>query len=175
MRTFKKFGGEQIYDVGEYLRNYIKQNPNIVIMVGCDSLQLRKKTQYAISVCLRHPGNGVHVIFYRETVDKIKDFWTRLWGEVERSLEIAEYLETELNGHYKRFEMNELKNLGFETHQNKLIDIHLDINSVPGLNKKNKSNQLYQASTSYLKGMGYRVYAKPDSPAATYSADLLCR
>ncbi len=38
---------------------------------------------------LRFHRNGAQVIYRRERAPKVNDLWTRLWGEVERSLAVA--------------------------------------------------------------------------------------
>ena len=67
----------------------------------------------------------------------------------------------------------------------KLIDLHLDFNPVEerrvkkanGVEgesvAKNKSNLSYKIYVPMLRGMGYRVFAKPSATAATSAADLL--
>ena len=48
---FKKFGGERIPDVIEYIKDYIKENPKVTISLGCDSVQRRRKTIYSCNSC----------------------------------------------------------------------------------------------------------------------------
>ena len=60
----------------------------------------------------------------------------------------------------------------------KLVDIHVDFNPFEGtINErgvsKNKSNLAYRAYVPWLRGMNYRVYAKPLAWGATSAADLL--
>lgn len=62
----------------------------------------------------------------------------------------------------------------------KLVDIHIDFNPFEGTMNargmsKNKSNAAYNAYVPWMKGMGYRVYVKPDAAASTSAADLLCQ
>jgi len=38
---FKRFGGEYIPDIVEYLKEYLEKDPNTTITVGCDSIQKR--------------------------------------------------------------------------------------------------------------------------------------
>ena len=49
---FKKFGGEKIPDVIEYLLDITNKEPDSTISVGCDSIQVRRKTLYAITIML---------------------------------------------------------------------------------------------------------------------------
>jgi predicted RNase H-related nuclease YkuK (DUF458 family) len=179
MKDYKKFGGELIGDLGEYARNYISKNPDVVLCVGTDSKQLRKRTLYATAICFQHPGKGVHVVFKRENFPKIRDMFTRLWKEGELSLAVSEYLEGELKGVYNRKLTNPERDRGLELVSGmKLADIHLDFNP----SKNHKSNMVYEAAVGMIKGYGYRVYTKqdpesdvPNAWGATCAADLLCK
>jgi predicted RNase H-related nuclease YkuK (DUF458 family) len=58
------------------------------------------------------------------------------------------------------------------------VDIHVDFNPFEGsLNEKgvhkNKSYAAYKSYTPWLRGMGFRTWAKPMSFASTSAADLL--
>lgn len=160
MDSFRKVDGTPIDDLGQYCREYMKKYPDVRIHVGCDSENNRRKSNYGISVCFRHPSNGVHLIRRIERLKKIRDIFSRLWKEVEYVVEVCEYLEGELNGHYPR-----------ENPDQKLVYAHLDLSS----NKKYKSSRVYDAGVGYLKGLGYQVYAKPDAWAASVAADAMCR
>jgi predicted RNase H-related nuclease YkuK (DUF458 family) len=59
-----------------------------------------------------------------------------------------------------------------------LVDIHVDFNPRSGSISergvsKNKSNLAYNAYVPWLRGLNYRVWAKPQSPASSSAADLL--
>ncbi len=41
---FKRFGGDFIPDVIEYLADYIQKDPGVTISVGCDPIQKRRRT-----------------------------------------------------------------------------------------------------------------------------------
>lgn len=101
---FKRFGGDQIDDIVNYLKDYIEKDPIVTISVGCDSIQRRRKTVYAITIMLYNGDikNGAHVVFFRENLTKIRTDFERLQKEAAFSLEIAEMLEAELSPFYKR-------------------------------------------------------------------------
>lgn len=209
---FKRFGGEYIPDIVEYLKEYLEKDPNTTITVGCDSIQKRKRTIYACTLMLYNTDikNGAHVVFFRENIEKIRDNFERLHKEAQFCHDIAEFLNTELQGIYSRKDLSEIerkrykfhllrcngeyehlpshqeesfvKNLTlteFErTNDYKLVDIHVDFNPSEGtINErgvsKNKSNIAYKSYVPWLRGMNYRVYAKPLAWAATSAADLL--
>jgi predicted RNase H-related nuclease YkuK (DUF458 family) len=209
---FKTFGGEFIDDIVLYLKNYINQNPSVTISIGCDSVQKRRKTIYALTIMLYRVDfkNGAHVVFFRDNQKKIRDNFERLHGEVLLVKEVAELLESELETFYERndltpFErrkykfhlnkcngeylgldqMNEqefIRNMNLSDHETnekwRLVDIHLDFNPFErssgstGLHR-NKSYDLYRSFVPWLRGLGYRVWVKPNSPASSSAADLL--
>jgi predicted RNase H-related nuclease YkuK (DUF458 family) len=215
-RKFKNFGGQVITDLGEYAREHLRKNPGETIYVGCDSDVRRngRKVMYAdvIAFYNNELKTGVHYIYNRELLDGIhvkapktgnaaedkkaqrkaltSAIFQRIWGEVMRLEEMAEYFEKELEGFYPRKTTEELVKAGYGAHQNKLIDIDIDINPNPGWSPyqielirmgkepgipKNRSFIVYDAAKSYLEGKGYRVRFKPHSWAASCAADMICK
>jgi len=177
---FKKMGGEPVADLGQYVRDYLSKHSDVKIYVGVDSEQCRKHTQYGLVVIMYHDRKGGHFVFKRDNAHddngrrtKIKDLWSKLWKEVEMAKELADYLEAELNGSYRRLTPDELVQLGYKPHQDKLVDIDLDLNPYPGQFGQNKSNSVHAAGVTYMVGSGYRVRTKPDSWAASCAADLV--
>lgn len=209
---FKKFGGEFIPDITEYLRDYIDSNPSITISIGCDSAQRRRKTLYALTIMLYNEDfkNGAHLVFFRTNISKVRDNFDRLQKEVELLQEVAEFLQSELEPFYKRNDLTQIERKKYKFHLNKcngdynhlpllneyeftrninltehemnqefkLIDIHVDFNPFEGKSDSrgysvNKSNISYKSFVPWLRGMGYRVWAKPESYAASSAADLL--
>jgi|TARA_R110000851_G_scaffold270161_2_gene422839 predicted RNase H-related nuclease YkuK (DUF458 family) len=184
---FKKFGGEFIDDVGAYLREYLTKNPNISIYVGCDSVNRRNHTMYAVAICMYDTvrKDGVHYIFARKKSKKERVIFTRMWKEVEKSVEVSEYLEKELDGYIKRHTPEDLVNMRdenlefYSANQDKLVIIDVDINSDRG-GGHNKSNVAFEAARSYTTGLGYRTRFKGNkvgaSPfAANSAADLIAK
>jgi len=115
---FKKFGGEYIPDIIEYLKEYIKNEPNATISVGCDSIQKRKRTIYACTIMLYNTDirNGAHVVFFRENIEKIRDNFERLHKEAQFCHDIAEFLDKELEGSFKRKDLTELERKRYKFH-----------------------------------------------------------
>ena len=155
---FKKFGGEIISDLGEYVRARIDRFPYETVYIGCDSDVRRngRKVMYADVVAFydNERNDGVHYIFNRELVygnhvksrntgDKAKDkelhrkeltssIFQRIWHEVERLEELGAYFERELEGKYKRMTPKEVVAKGYKSNQTNLVDIDLDINPEAG-------------------------------------------
>ena len=197
---FKKFGGDLVPDLGQYVRDYLSTHDaeDVSVHVGCDSNQGNRYTMYGIVVVMYHEHRGGTFVFNAAPHQKngkfiklkdpsaapdetakllsaaaVAEIFPRVWGEVERVKEVADYLEKELEGHYHRYTADELIKLGYSAHQNKLVEAHIDVNPEPGLARQNKSNIVYDAALSYLTGFGYRVRTKPNAWAATCCADLI--
>lgn len=170
MKNFRKFGGSEIENLGEYLRNYYAKNPTVKFYVGTDSLQNGKFTKYVTTVCMLHPehldekgvfhyGAGVHIVYKRDNVKRIRDVFSRLWKETEMTYEVAQYVHESLIDVWKGPLNNE-----------KVPIVHLDFNPDP----KWKSHQVHDSSVGYLRGQGFEVYTKDLAWAATYASDWLC-
>ena len=82
---FKKFGGERIPDIIQYIKDYVAEYPKVTISLGCDSVQRRKKTVYAFTLMFYSVSikNGAHVVYFRENISKIRDNFDRLAKEAE--------------------------------------------------------------------------------------------
>jgi predicted RNase H-related nuclease YkuK (DUF458 family) len=177
---FKKFGGEFIPDIIEYLKEYIKENPFVTISVGCDSIQKSRRTVYAVTIMLYSYDlrNGAHVVFFRESLPKIKDNFERLQKESELALELANFLEEELRETYQRKDLTKSERQRYKYHLRycngefghvfdeqtvingillsdaeltcdyKLVDIHLDYNPIEG-KKDSKGFSKNKSNLSY--------------------------
>jgi predicted RNase H-related nuclease YkuK (DUF458 family) len=208
---FRKFTGENIPDIVEYIKDYIEINPGSTITVGCDSSQRRNHTMYAITIMMydKDVRRGAHVVFFRETFRKIRDIQERLAKEAKFVYDVATYLDSELANFYGREDLSDyerkkykyhllkcdgkyidvdqfnetgvIKNLvlnGTDLQTFKLVDIHVDFNPFEdNLNEKgvskNKSNIAYKSYVPWLRGVGFRTWAKPLSHASSAAADLL--
>jgi predicted RNase H-related nuclease YkuK (DUF458 family) len=136
--------------LADYVRAVLDANPGCEIHVGCDSQNYHNHTIYVTALVFRFPGNGGHVIYRKERVNKINDLWTKLWGELERSIELAEFLRHNLRITVKQIE--------------------LDYNS----DQHFPSNKLLSAASGYVQSLGYEAKAKPDMLMAAWAADVLC-
>ena len=208
---FKLFGGEYISDIVKYIKDYIEVDPNVTITVGCDSIQKRRRTVYAITVMMYSTDlrNGAHVVFFRESCDKIRENQERLYKEAEYLNDVGNYLDTELSTFYTRKDLTELERKKYKYHlarcnqeyshvpihqeegvmnalvltpadrmDFRLVDLHVDFNPNEGTKNergisKNKSYIAYKSYVPWLRGMGFRTWAKPLSFASTTAADLL--
>lgn len=210
---FKKFGGSYIPDIIQYLTDAAEKDPTLTITVGCDSIQARRKTIYAITVMIYNTDirNGAHVVFFRENCPKIRENDERLYKEAQYVHDVATYLHENLEGIYERKDLTDLNRKKYKFHllrcngeyehvpphreeafinrltlsdedkmEFKLVDIHVDFNPKSGTPNgrgmtKNKSYAAYKAYSPWLRGSGFRTWAKPDSPASSSAADLLLK
>lgn len=143
-------GGRRSFDVCDYVRELEQTGGDFVLYVGCDSQNYRSHTVYVTTVVFRYPGCGAHVVYRKEKVPRIEDMWTKLWGETERSVALANLLREEA---------------GVEVEQ-----IDLDFNTDPAY----PSNKLLSASAGYIQSLGFQSGAKPDLLMAAWAADALC-
>lgn len=151
-KAFKLEGG-QLVDAIKHTIDILKEHPDAKIYVGTDSQNKRHFTSYVTCICYRYGHRGAHYIYYRENVKKIRDRWVRLWGEVERSVEVARFLED-----------NSLK----------VYRVDLDFNE----KEIARSHNMVSAARGYVIGMGFQpnqVTVKPEEQVATRSADHIVR
>lgn len=149
-RAFRKVNGDLV-DLITHSTNVIKEHPHTKIYVGTDSQNKGDYTIYVITVAYRYNTRGVHFIYHKEKVPRIKDSFSRLFKEAEFSIEVAEYLR---------------KNSSL-----KIEAIDMDYNA----KKTHKSNIVVNAAKGWAEGLGYKVIIKPGEQIAVRASDLLCR
>jgi len=146
---FKSLSTRKEVDLIPYVKDFLANNLDTTIYVGCDS-QNERYTTYAVVIVLHNPGKGGHVLYTKDIVNRIPDRFIRLWNEVEYSLQTAVILsENGINPNY----------------------IDLDLNPDP----KYKSNQVLRAALGYIESMGYTPRCKPEAMVASYVADAICK
>jgi predicted RNase H-related nuclease YkuK (DUF458 family) len=101
-------------------------------------------------VVLHYGNNGGHVLYAKEQMNKIRDRFTRLWNEVEMSINLAVYL----------------KDNGIDPSY-----VDLDLNPDP----KCGSNNVLRSALGYVESMGFTPRCKPDAISASYVADRICK
>jgi predicted RNase H-related nuclease YkuK (DUF458 family) len=148
--NFKKLGDHSRVDLIPYMKEAIHGHDDVKIYIGSDSHNLSNHTVYATVIVLHYGNRGAHVLYHKESIPKVKDTWTRLWNEVERSMSIAEMLHE-----------NGLPKADF---------IDLDFNPDP----KYRSNMVLRSAVGYVESMGYVARTKPYAPAASNCADAIC-
>ena len=150
IKTFKTLSRHKSVDLKPYLVDFVAKHPECQVHVGCDSQNYSNVTVYATTVVIRFPRRGAHVLYYKEKLPRINDMWTRLWNEVERSVEIAQFIENECE---------------VSVHQ-----VDMDFNEDPSF----PSNKLLTAARGYVQSLGFMGKAKPNLLMATWAANVLC-
>lgn len=151
-RVFKQEDGKMVDPISHTI-DILSKHPDVKIYIGTDSQNKRHLTCYVTSIAYRYGHRGAHFIYWKENTPRIKDRWTRLWGEVERSVEIANLLED-----------NSIK----------IYRVDLDFNE----KEIAKSSNMVSAARGYVIGMGFspdQVTVKPNEQVATRSSDHICR
>jgi len=174
-QKFKKFNGSEIDNIVEYIKAYTDNGDDVRIMVGCDSKQKRRVTTYSIVIVLYDEtrNKGAHVLYMRINTPKERDIFTRLMNEAVYSLKLSLWLDGYIKKFYitPQFELNEYD----DSKPYRRVEIHVDVNPLEGLNKRNKSNVAYNSVMGMLCGSGFSVKSKPIAYAASTAADLLCQ
>ena len=148
---FKTLTNRQKINLVDYVKTYLNANPQVEILIGCDSQGYWNKTVYAIVIALYRPGNGAHVLYRREVLPVERVRQVRLMNEVWKSIEVAEFLKQE----------------GLP----QVTYIDIDINP----DKRYKSNEVLRAAVGLVEGMGYKVRYKTLGAMATFAADTLVK
>ncbi|HMC96218.1 MAG TPA: ribonuclease H-like YkuK family protein [Flavobacteriales bacterium] len=147
---FKSMHDGRAVDLLAHVGGVLAAHRDVEVMVGSDSHNYANHTVYTTTVVMRFFRNGAQVVYRREKAPKVVDLWTRLWGEVERSLVVAQILRTQGSIDVCRIDM--------------------DLNS----DARFGSHKLHTAAVGYVRSHGYEPHTKPDMLIATWAANLLC-
>jgi predicted RNase H-related nuclease YkuK (DUF458 family) len=149
---YKKLDNTVIKDIAEYLKTLLTVMPQSKIYIGTDSQNKDNNTIFVTAIVIHvNSNNGGHVLYTKDKLPRIKDKFQRLWDEVQRSVDIANYLKLEC---------------GID-----IESIDLDLNS----NAKWDSSKILKPAVGYVESLGYKVRYKPGATYATRIADVLCR
>jgi predicted RNase H-related nuclease YkuK (DUF458 family) len=146
-KKFKRLSDHKVVDLIPYLKE--KMANNVKIYIGADSQNLADSTNYATVIVLHYGNSGGHVLYYKETLPRVRNQFNRLWKEVEDSIEVAMYLAD-----------NGIQRATY---------IDLDLNPDP----KYQSNTVLRAAMGYVESMGFTPRIKPNAAAASCCADHL--
>lgn len=138
-------------DLVTYAAEIVAKHPDVRIHVGTDSQNTARKTVYATAVVFRYGTRGAHIVYIKHRVPKMKDNFTRLWGELERTREVVQYISD---------------NSSLKIHQ-----VDLDYNE----DEAEYSSKLIAAGKGLFVGLGYKVGTKPGQLVATRAADHIVR
>lgn len=152
MKEFRTLGKIPIPNVIEYIKDYLKNNEGIELLIGCDSQCYGTyKTIYGVVIVLYTPGKGGHVLCTRDVEKFERNTPVRLLTEVWKAIEVAEFLKE-----------NDIP-------APRWIDIDLNPDTKFG------SNSVLRQAIGMVEGMGYKARCKHNDVMATYSANILVR
>jgi predicted RNase H-related nuclease YkuK (DUF458 family) len=161
MKKYYKINGDEVSLI-PYIIDKLKSNIVESIHVGSDSQNIGRKTTIVTVVAFRYGigndnsngnliGKGVHYIFNKSRVKKIRNVEERLLIEVENSINLSLWI---------REHIPTIK-----------LQIDMDINS----DEHHLSNKLVSQAKGWGEGLGFIVNIKPDNQIATRAADYHCR
>lgn len=155
--TFKKFTGEKLESVEDYVKNYCKEHENIDVMIGTDSQGKGAKTIFSTIVAMYNRGDGehghgAHCIFCRWNTRRYKksEIFERMIAETTASLDVAK----------------SLRDSGINI---KYIDIDINPNENAG------SNVAYNAAKGWIESEGFDCRFKTFGPLITTLADWVVK
>lgn len=158
---FKKYSGEKISNVIEYVKDYYDTHQNIDVMIATDSQSKGARTYFCTVVALYdrgdgEHGHGAHCITKKWKVPRYKreQRAERLLKEVEESLIIAKALRD--SGVPVAF-------------------VDIDINPKPGAKGQNKSNEVFDAARGWVEGEGFVCRWKTLGALFTTYADWIVK
>ncbi len=149
-KVFRRMHDGSPVDLLAWSREILAQGIEVEVLVGSDSQNRTLHTVYTTAVVIRYRHNGAQVAYHRERAPKVTDLWTRLWGEVERSLAVAQWLREEGRVPVRK------------------IDMDLNSDAAHG------SHRLHAAAVGYIRAHGYEPLTKPEMLVASWAADVLC-
>jgi predicted RNase H-related nuclease YkuK (DUF458 family) len=152
---FRTFEGVLVDDAGEYVSNYISENPDARVFIGSDSQVKSDYIVFATVICLYKPGTGAHIIYSKATQedDHMESLHQRLMREVNDTMQVAFKLREQVGDRIE-------------------IEVHFDIAE----DAKHKSNVAYGDAVGYAMGSDFEFKTKPAhaSFAASCVADKIC-
>ena len=151
LKEWRSLSDRRIIEPESYLKEWIFNNPECKIYIGCDSSSQGDKTTFVTVIVLHKERMGGHVIYSKKVEPRIRSRYERLWKEVEMSVSAAHLLAS----------------WGFR----KPDYIDIDLNPDP----KYQSNTLLSSAVGMVESMGIKARWKTKSPWAISIADSICR
>lgn len=149
-KFFKTQEGELI-NIVEHTLEQLKKWPNLKMYIGTDSQDDGDKTRYATVVVYRYGNRGAHFVYYKEELPRIRDMYTRLFDEAQRTVAVAQMIDSEIP-------------VSFEA-------LDFDFNYIP----KWASNKLYASVKGWVKSLNYNASFKGGEVIATKAGDHIVR
>lgn len=145
---WKTLNEVRITDIIEFVRDASRDGQ--AVHVGTDSLQTGRLTQFVTVVVIRTPMKGGRVAYRRDVVPRITSLRERLLKEVWKSVDLGLQFSPIVKGD---------------------LTVHIDANPVV----THKSSRYVQELVGLVVGQGFKALIKPESWAATHTADHVVR
>ena len=145
---WKTLAEVKLPDIVQFVRDASRAGQ--AVHVGTDSMQSSRHTHFVTVVVVLTPGKGGRVAYRREVVPRIHSLRERLLKEVWRSVELGLQFSPVVVGE---------------------LTVHIDANPVV----KHKSSAYVQELVGLVVGQGFKALIKPESWAATHTADHVIR
>lgn len=145
---WKTLNEVRITDVLQFVRDASRDGQSVHI--GTDSLQTTRFTQFVTVVVILTPRKGGRVAYRREVVPRITSLRERLLKEVWKSVDLGLQFSPVVKGD---------------------LTVHIDANPVVA----HKSSQYVHELVGLVVGQGFKALIKPESWAATHTADHVVR
>ncbi len=138
--------------------DFMKADPKAPykVMIGSDSNGNGALDVVSV-VAIHRVGNGGRYFWSRFSKNGIHTLRQKIYAEVEASLNLAVQFLPAFRDALKKHET--ITEIPFD------FQIHVDVGFV------GETKDLVREITGMVRGMGYEVYVKPESPAATSFAD----
>jgi predicted RNase H-related nuclease YkuK (DUF458 family) len=145
---WKTLNEVRIPDILQFVRDASRDGQTVHI--GTDSLQSGRHTQFVTVVVILTPKKGGRVAYRRTVVPRIASLRERLLKEVWESVDLGLQFSPIVTGE---------------------LTVHIDANPVVS----HKSSQYVHELVGLVVGQGFKALIKPESWAATHTADHVAR
>lgn len=137
-----------IPDILRFVRDASRDGQSV--HVGTDSLQSGRSTHFVTVVVILTPGKGGRVAYRRDVVPRMASLRERLLTEVWKSVDLGLAFSPVVKGE---------------------LTVHIDANPVV----THRSSQYVHELVGLVVGQGFKALIKPESWAATHTADHVAR
>jgi hypothetical protein len=151
-KLWKTMSGKRQVDLQDELKALMREDPAREVVIGTDSQNDGRYTEYITVVIVLLPGKGGRCFFTRERVPRIRSLRERLMKEVWMSVELG-------------IELNPV------IPETSRLTVHIDANP----DTKFKSSDVVQEMVGLVLGQGFGAVTKPDAWAASHAADHIVK
>lgn len=170
-------GSTTISNVKEYVRNFLIENQGGRVAIGCDSSSKDENIKYGLAIAMRRPVNrGDHLIQASILLNK-ESMGIKRFPRKQANSSNGQFKSAILQRLWKEIDlimlvMNELgitEDTEDDVIKRNCVEVHIDFNKKAECG----SNALYAAGLGMFQGLGVKAVGKPDSPVASFAADII--